>query len=121
MLPIYVYIAAPYGDHNDADTRLVHTKVAMSVWHKLADLKFIPFCPLLSHFLHEFHPRPRDEWMDHATAWLAKCDCVLAVTPRDEWSPGMREEINLAREWGMPVFQSTVDLARAYGVELEEK
>jgi hypothetical protein len=112
---IYVYIASPYGDHNGLNTRLKNTHTAMDAWHRLADAGFAPYCPLLSHFLHERSNRPRPHWLCHSLLWVDRCDCVLAL---GEISEGMKSEIARAQADGKPVFYSFEELGKAYGMEV---
>lgn len=108
---IKVFVCMPYGDHNDLGTRELHTMEAMSVWHELADNGFYPFCPHLSHFLHEHSNRDRIRWLAHALTWLSQCDCLLAL---GEPTEGMRQEIRHARSRNMPVFRTIKTLYQAY-------
>ena len=111
---ITVFIAMPYGDDNSAEVRKLNTDKAMAVWHTLADAGFLPFCPHLSHFLHEYRARPRKEWLMHAMLWLEKCDCVLTFGN----SEGVSGEVRRAHLLGKPVFTMYGDLASAYGMEI---
>ena len=112
---IHVFIASAYGDHNDLATREANTKAAMTIWHRLADAGFAPFCPLLSHYLHEYNPRSRQHWLAQSLAWVERCDCVLAIcNPSD----GMRREMNRALADCKPVFRSIEALAEAFGMEI---
>ena len=115
MPMIRVYIAMPYGDYNTLEQRQYNTEKAMAVWHTLADAGFAPFCPHLSHFLHEFRNRPRERWLAQSISWVSVCDCVLAL---GEESEGVRMEINLALSLNKPVFRMLGSLADAYGMEV---
>ncbi len=112
---IHVFIASPYGDHNDLATRKANVEASMALWHRLADAGFAPFCPLLSHFLHEYSPRPRAHWLAQSLAWVERCDCILAI---GESSEGMAREILRARIESKPVFLSVEALGAAYGMEI---
>lgn len=107
-----VFIAMPYGDHNDLATRESNTKAAMSVWHQLADYGFLAYCPHLSHYLHEACFRSRSFWLANSVAWLEKCDCVLAIGESD----GVKREIVRAWSLGKPVFRTMKELCDCYGV-----
>lgn len=111
---IYVYVCSKYGDHNDLATREANVKASMDAWHQLVDAGFVPYCPLLSHFLHEHKPRERLVWLTQALYWVDKCDCLLVL---GEMSQGVRGEIVRARSRGIPVFYSFEELYRAYGVK----
>lgn len=112
---ISVYIAMPYGDHNSLERRQKNAEKAMAVWHTLADAGFAPFCPHLSHFLHEFRNRERSSWLCQTLHWVDKCDCVLAVGEETE---GVQAEIARAWSQGKPVFKTFGDLGQAYGMEV---
>ena len=75
---IKVFIAMPYGDHNALEQRLSNTGKAMDVFTLLADAGFAPFCPHLSHFIHERNSRDRMHWLAQTSAWVIACDCLLA-------------------------------------------
>lgn len=111
---IRVYIAMPYGDDNSEEIRLANTRRAMDRWTALADSGFAPYCPHLSHFLHERHPRGRMHWLAQTAAWVTACDCVIAFGD----SEGVRQETGLALANKMPVFRRMEDLAEAYGLEI---
>ena len=111
---IKVFIAMPYGDHNTTEKRLQNTEQAMDVWTTLADAGFAPFCPHLSHFIHERCPRDRTHWLAQTSAWVASCDCLLASGE----SEGVLGEVKLAVVHSMPVFRSIKALADAYKMEI---
>ena len=113
---IRVYIAMPYGDHNDLATRQYRTEQSMAVWHTLAAAGFAPCCPLLSHFLHEFRPKPREHWLAQSLSWVDVCDCVLAIGDPTE---GMQAEIARALSQQKPVFRMFGTLGDAYGMEIQ--
>lgn len=112
MTGIHVFICMPYGDHNDVDVRLENTRRAMDVWHTLAGKFLFPFCPHLSHFLHQHDPKERNFWLNQSIEWVSKCDCVLAIGKR---TPGMQDECLEARRLNKPVFDSIDQLLKAYG------
>ena len=112
---IKVYIAMPYGDHNTLEQRRQHnTENAMAVWHTLANAGFAPFCPHLSHFLHEYRNRDRTHWLAQSAQWVDACDCLLALGE----SEGVTMEVNRALSLRKPVFRMIGSLGDAYGMEL---
>ena len=111
---IAVYIAMPYGDHNTLEQRQYNTEKAMGVWHTLADAGFMPFCPHLSHYLHEFRNRPRKHWPTQTMLWLERCDCVLVMGE----SEGVKAEVQRAHHLGKPTFHTFSDLGSAYGMDV---
>lgn len=111
---IKVFIAMPYGDDNTLEQRQYNAEKAMDVFTTLADAGFAPFCPHLSHFLHERHPRDRFHWLAQSSAWVPVCDCILALGE----SEGVNGEISVALANGMPVFRMIGALTDAYGMEV---
>jgi len=109
---VSVFIAMPYGDHNPLEVRLRNTENAMAVWHQLADLGFMPYCPHLSHFLHEYSARERQSWLAHSRHWLTKCDTMLICG----WSEGVTMEAGVAMSLHIPVFSDIESLCKAYQV-----
>ena len=110
---IHVFIASPYGDSNDEATKTANVAKSMAAWHELAEAGFAPFCPLLSHFLHQHKQQARSMWLAQDICWLKKCDCLLKLSGH---SPGADDEVAHARIQGIPVYFSTATLLEAYGV-----
>jgi hypothetical protein len=77
----------------------------------LLDLGFVPFCPLLSHFLDVTHPRDYQTWLDYDLSWLEVCDVVLRLPGE---SVGADVEVARAQELGIPVFFGLADLLQAF-------
>ena len=111
---IKVFIAMPYGDHNTLEQRQYNAEKAMDVFTTLADAGFAPFCPHLSHFIHERNPRERRHWLSQTSAWVTASDCVLALGD----SEGVNAEVNLALANKMPVFRTIGALLDAYEMEV---
>lgn len=82
-----VYIAAPYSSAPSANTER-----AMDIWNQLADLGIPAICPHLTHFLHNRHPRPYDDWLDYDFVLLNHCTYLYDPFP-DEPSPGRDREV----------------------------
>lgn len=102
MMPnkkIKVYIASAYtiGD------RLMNTLVQIEMASKLIDMGYIPFVPLLYHFVEQLHPKAYDTWCEIDNEWLVKCDVVLRIPGQ---SKGADEEVALAMSKGIPVVYS---------------
>lgn len=104
----------PYGDDNTEEQRQYNAEKAMDVWTLLADAGFAPFCPHLSHFIHERAPRPRMHWLAQTASWVDVCDCLLQLGETE----GVIQERNRALAMGKPVFQTIGALADAYGMEV---
>ena len=102
-----VYIASPYTKGDTA----FNVKVQMDMYSELLDLGFIPFAPLHSHFLHMFHPKSYDAWMEVDYEWINVCDCILRLPGE---SHGADLEVLHAHNIGIPVFYSIHDLLSYY-------
>lgn len=98
-----VYIASPYTKGDIA----LNVKNSMDAATTLMDLGFAPFCPLLTHFLHIAHPRPYQDWVAWDNEWVVVCDALLRL-PGD--SRGADAEVQLAKQYHIPVFSSIRDL-----------
>jgi len=107
---IHVYIASPYtlGDVG------INIKHHMDCASKLIDKGFVPFVPLLYHYLHILHPKSYNEWFQQDLRWLSKCDCLLRLPGE---SRGADMEVEFAQESGIAVFYS-IDEMMAYYADL---
>jgi hypothetical protein len=74
---------------------------------KLANMGFLPFVPLHSHFWHFLSPHPYEFWTTMDLEWVLRCDCILRMEGE---SSGADNEIKYAEEHGIPVFYSLDDL-----------
>lgn len=97
-----VFISGPYtGDE------LTNTENAMRVGLDLLDLEFSCIVPHLSHFMEQVSSRPYEVWMKNDTEMLRRCDALIRLPGV---SPGADKEVNFAREHGIPVFYSVLQL-----------
>jgi len=94
---IKVYIASKYSDGDKQQNVYLHLEAA----HRLIDLGFSVFAPLLSHYIDLYFPKSYDVWMNHDLEWLPVCDCLLRL---DGESPGADIEVKEAEKLGIPVF-----------------
>ena len=110
MRRVKVYIASPYrlGDKQFN----VDRQIAM--FDKLMKLGFVPFAPLLNHYVDIQFQHTEEEWLEYDFEWMACCDCVLRL---DGQSSGADEEVERHNQYGKPVFYSLEDLCRAYGIK----
>jgi len=94
-----VYIAGPYtkGDRSE------NVRNAMRAMDKLIAHGHEPFLPLLTHFQDLAFPRPWSDWMRVDLAWLPFAEAFVRLPGESE---GADREMDLARERGIPVFQS---------------
>jgi hypothetical protein len=98
---VKVYVAGPYT-HGDV-ARNVRT--AIDAANALAERKFCPYVPHLTHFWHLVSPKPYDWWLQYDAMWLLDCQAVLRL-PGD--SAGADQEVKLAEAAGIPVV-TTID------------
>ena len=96
MLPIRVYISGPYSTGDQA----ANVARAMTIWHRLVDLGFHPYCPHLSHFLHIQRQRPYGEWIKFDLDEIYTQDVVLRLPGE---SSGADKEAQFAVKYGVPV------------------
>ena len=113
MSKFKVYIASPYtiGDAGS------NVKKQMDCAHLLMDCGFIPFAPLMSHFLHMNRPRPYEEWMEWDFEWVKSCDALLRLSGT---SPGADREIFCAETNNIPVFYTLDSLVLWAGMNLRQ-
>jgi len=108
-----VYIASPYS-HGDVGKNV---KLQMDTAIILIDNGYVPFVPLLNHFLHMANPRKEEVWMDYDMEWLNSCDILLRLPGK---SPGADAEVRAARLRAMPVYHSLYSLMSADGFKRSE-
>jgi hypothetical protein len=107
-----VYIASPYrlGD------KQFNVERQIAVFDILLTAGFVPFAPLLNHFVDIQFPHTEDEWLEYDFEWQDCCDCVLRL---DGMSAGADAEVARHNANGKPVFYSLIDLYRAYNKPLD--
>lgn len=101
-----VYITSPYTIGDVAQ----NVRRQIDAYNELFNAGFLPFAPLLSHFIHMVHPLDYEDWMLIDYNWIERCDCLL-VLPGE--SKGSNREIRFAESIGKPVFYSVAEI-RAY-------
>lgn len=106
MKKVKVYIAGPYSSNP-----IENTNRAIEVWETLHKKGFIPFCPHLTHFLHERYPHEYKEWLEYDMIWLELCDCVFRFEGE---SSGADAEVKRAKELGINVFTSLYEIETSY-------
>ena len=111
---IRVYLAHTYGRrHGLSDEECERNAYKSIEWgRKLIDLGFNPFIPNLYHFVHKNWSATKDEevWLEMTVEWLRQCD-ALFVAELPEWEDtGVRREIDVAKEMGIPIYYSLEEL-----------
>lgn len=100
-----VYIACPYTLGDVA----VNVRNSFEMAEQLANLEFLTFNPLQSHFQHMVFPHTWDYWMDLDLNWLRKCDCLLRLSGE---SKGADREVAFALDNNIPVYYTVKELLR---------
>lgn len=104
---IKVYIASPYTKGDVA----VNVKLQLDTFDELANLGFLPFAPLYSHFQHMAHPRPYQDWLKIDLEWVLVCDCLLRLGGESSGADG---EVEYAKRHDKPVFYSIDELNKYF-------
>lgn len=99
MRRLRVYIASPYTVGDKAK----NVATQMKVGDQLIGLGFAPFIPTITHYQDSFYPRSYEEWMEYLLEWVLTCDVVYRLPGE---SPGADREVELAKQYGIPVCYS---------------
>jgi len=94
-----IYIAGPYTYPDPVR----NTHRVIKVADDLIDNGFVPYIPHLTLLWHIVSPRQPGFWYDYDYHLLKRCDAVLRIPGA---SMGADNEVKLAREHGIPVFES---------------
>src|SRR5215471_2791117 len=98
-----IYVAGPYTKGDVA----VNVRNAYEAANRLADLGFAPFVPHATHFWHILFHRPHEFWLELDREFLPFCEAVLRLPGP---SSGADEEVSLAHDLNIPVFENVDDL-----------
>jgi len=110
---IKVYIASPY---TEGDTAL-NIRDQINAFRALLNLGYIPFAPLLCHFVHIVHRQPYDKWIAYGEEWVKVCDVVLRLSGE---SKGADNEVRLAESLNIPVVRSVPELIHRHPARVEK-
>lgn len=105
--PTVVYIASPYGDHNDEATKLTAVNRQLDCADELRMAGFTPIVPLTSHYWDSLHPHNRSWWMDLCFDYVCISDYLIRLPGE---SIGADAEVDLALARDIPVFYSVQQL-----------
>jgi hypothetical protein len=99
-----VYIASPYSNGWQSQ----NVRRQLDAFDILLNNGFIPFAPLLNHFLEITHHHTEQEWYNWDLEWLKMCDIMVRIRPlngigEEIPSTGADNEERKANEWGIPV------------------
>ena len=100
-----VYIASPYTNGWVSD----NVRRQLDAQHILMDYGFVPFAPLVNHYVEIHKHRPENEWFEWDLEWLKVCDILVRIHPTDQhgneiFSNGATDEEKEAKKFGIPVF-----------------
>jgi hypothetical protein len=79
MTKLKVYIASPYTNGSPA----INVRRQLEAQKVLMDAGFVPFAPLIAHFVDIYHPRPEHQWLEWDLEWLKVCDFLVRLRPTD--------------------------------------
>ena len=97
-----VYIAGPYTNPDPVEN--IHR--AIKIADGLLDV-CSPLIPHLSGTWHMVSPKPYEDWLALDLEYMQRCDCVYRYPGA---SSGADKEVEKAREWGIPVVFSEIEL-----------
>ena len=101
-----VYIAGPYSKGDVA----LNVRNAIHAGDVIARRGHFLFIPHLTHFWHMAIPHEYQFWLDQDMVWLKQCDALLRLQGE---STGADAEVEMARELGMHVYYSALDVPYA--------
>lgn len=102
-----IYVAGPYTKGDVA----LNVRNAFEAANRLADRGFAPFVPHSTHFWHMMFPRPYEFWLELDRQFLPCCEALLRLSGP---SSGADQEVQLAKELGIPVFDEIDKLLRFF-------
>lgn len=105
---MFIYVAGPYTKGDVA----LNVREAIVIGNNLRALGHVPFIPHLTHFWHMLIPHEIGYWYEYDIEWLKKCDAVFRFAGE---STGADNEVRIAKELGLPIFESYLDVPRKRG------
>lgn len=101
-----IYVAGPYSKGDVAR----NVREAIYIGNNLRALGHTPFIPHLTHFWHMLIPHDDISfWYGYDMEWLEMCDAVYRIPGE---STGADMEVARAKELGMPVFTSFLEIPK---------
>ena len=100
---ILVYIASPYSIGNQA----ANVRRQIDAYRDLVQHGYVPYAPLLSHFVDLVYPMAYSRWMQIDREIILRCDALLRLPGESE---GADKETAFAREHKIPVVESIEEL-----------
>lgn len=109
---IKIYVAHSYGRRRGESLETLQRNVNESIRFGLALIKLghNPFIPNLYHYVHLMADGSitEDTFIDLMTEWVKQCDAILVAS---ELTHGVRIEIGVAKEMGIPIYYSLEELS----------
>lgn len=105
---IAVYIASPYTKGNQAE----NVRAQIDAYAELLKAGYLPFAPLMAHFIELVHPQEYETWIAVDLAWIDRCDVVLRLPGE---SPGADREMEYANKRGKKVVTRISDISALWG------
>jgi hypothetical protein len=102
-----IYVAGPYTKGDVA----INVRNAYEAANRLADFGFAPFVPHGTHFWHMLFPRPYQFWLELDRQFLPCCAALLRLAGQ---SAGADQEVQLAKNLGIPVFYEIDELIQFF-------
>lgn len=112
-----IYIAGPYShpySHRYDTVVEGNVQAAMRAARDVWLLGHYPYCPHLTHFLHNYFldtygdSLEYEEWMDFDSVWVTACDALLHLAP----SKGADRELAQAIREGKIIYRSVAEIPR---------
>jgi hypothetical protein len=95
-----IYVAGPYTKGDVA----INVHNAIMAAEELVRKGHTPYIPHLTHFWHLVCPHEIEFWYNYDLTWLKYCDAIVRLPGE---STGADKEVELARVWGLRVFDAT--------------
>jgi hypothetical protein len=100
-----IYVAGPYTKGDVAK----NVNLAIVTGNNLRALGHTPFIPHLTHFWHMIISHEIEYWYAYDMEWLEQCDALFRFPGE---SKGADAEVARARELGLPVYESYLDVPK---------
>ena len=108
-----VYVAGAYSSDN-LITLLDNMRKGMNLSHDILKAGYAPFVPWFDyHFSLISNDMTIDDYYNYTLEWLSRADAMILV-PGYENSVGTANEIDLAKELGIPIFNDIESLNKHF-------
>lgn len=108
-----IFVSGAYGPHDlPVEQRLANTMLAIDAARELIKLGHFPFCPHLSHFVHEgwgWEGSTPNLWYSIDLEWLRCCQAILMLEGWED-STGAKMEWVTAGVLGIPIYYDLAEI-----------